>query len=337
MHWIPIPNVNSDPPFAKYQPCVTFTDDQTIEKQNLEEQRVGPLVVKKTAERKFFYGIEIMAPSPSGQPVVLDFNNFLPVLPSFVSLVWLGRRYWNVEPVKNVESLQLAQFLAPRIPVLPHLTAYRLSKKRLDDFLNLDFKSCLAIRGDMVHPGQDFQITQPIIELSHYKRGQNISICVAGYPQGYTSLGGGPHEGRKDMLYLKKKVDAGADCIFTQLCYQPEPIVRFVKACREAGIQVPIMVGLMVHDSMRSFEAIQDLSGVRMPEDMREELEELRETRGSCTDSEAVSQFFVNHAIKTICHLLDADIGCWGFQFYTMNSFPPVLAVLRELRNMGII
>lgn len=35
---------------------------------------------------------------------------------------------------------------------------------------------------------------------------ENISVCVAGYPQGYTSLGGGPHEGRKNMQYLKNKV-----------------------------------------------------------------------------------------------------------------------------------
>lgn len=132
-------------------------------------------------------------------------------------------------------------------------------------------------------------------------------------------------------------MDAGADCIFTQVCYQPEPIVRFVKDCRKAGIQVPIMVGLMVHDSMRSFEVIQDLSGIRMPEDMREELEEQRLNREGATDAEAVSKFFVNHAIQTVTHILEADVGVWGFQFYTMNSFPPVLAALREFRNMGLL
>ncbi|KAH8259688.1 hypothetical protein KR026_008938 [Drosophila bipectinata] len=335
MHWIPVPTVSSDFPRSKYQPNVTFTEEQTASGQDQEEQRIGPLVANKTAQRQFFYGIEILATSASGKPIALDFNNFLPVLPSFVSVVWLGRRYWNVEPVKQVESLQLAEILAPRIPVLPHISAYRLTKKRLDDFLNLNFKSCLAVRGDLVHPGQDFPITQPIVELSHYKKGKNFSICVAGYPEGYTSLGGGPQDGRKNIQHLKEKVEAGADCIFTQLCYQPEPIVRFIKACRQAGIQVPIVVGLMVHESIRTYDAIQDMSGVHMPEDLREELEELRMNRGGSPDSDAISKFFIKLTVNIVRHILEADIGIWGFQFYTMNSFPPVYAALREFQKMG--
>jgi len=134
------------------------------------EQRIGPLVAELTAQRRLFYGIEVTASRLDGRPTCLDFNYFLPLLPTFVSVVWLGQRYWDVEPVGRVESLQLAQHLATRIPVLPHLSAYRLDEERLDQFLALNFSSLLAVRGDQVHQGQTFRISQPVVEQSRRQR-----------------------------------------------------------------------------------------------------------------------------------------------------------------------
>ncbi|KAH8270138.1 hypothetical protein KR018_004414 [Drosophila ironensis] len=321
-------------PTASYLPCVTFAPGQT---QVAGEQRIGPLVAARTAQRRLFYGIEVMASGNSGKPVCLDFNGFLPVLPLFVSIVWLGRRYSDVEPLDEVESLQLAQVLAPRIPVLPHITAYRMSKQRFDHFHRLNFSSVLALRGDDVHSEQAFSLCQPMVERSRKLRGDTLSICVAGYPEGYTSLGGGLKDAEQDIRYLKKKIDAGADCIFTQMCYQHEPVVQFVRRCRAAGIQVPIVVGLMVHESMKMYAMIERIAGIHLPKDSREKLEEVRNNRGKLSDAEVVRQFFVNRTVGMVRHILDADVDVWGLQFYTLNKFSAVQEVLKELRSQKLL
>lgn len=174
MHAIQVPTGGSSPAAASYIPCVTFAPDQN--ETVVTEQRIGTLVAERTAQRRLFYGIEVMASDPSGRPTCLDFNHFLPLLPTFVSFVWLSQRYWDVEPVGQVESLQMAQHLATRIPVLPHVSAYRMSRQRLDQFLALNFSSLLAVRGDRVHEDQDFSISYPMVEQSIRQRGGKLII-----------------------------------------------------------------------------------------------------------------------------------------------------------------
>ncbi|XP_017133569.1 5,10-methylenetetrahydrofolate reductase isoform X2 [Drosophila elegans] len=295
------------PSYTSYIPCVTFAPGQNA--STMEEQRIGPLVAQRTAQRRIFYGIEVTASEPGGKPTCLDFNQFLPLLPTFVSVVWLGQRYWDVEPVGQVESLQLAKHLATHIPVLPHLSAYRLQRKRLDQFLALNFSSLLAVRGDQVHEGQEFRIAQPMVEQSRRQRGERISICVPGYPEGYTSLGDVPPDSARNIKFLKAKVAAGADCIITQICYRPEAIVQFVRDCRAAGITVPIVVGLMTHETFRTYSTIERIVGVHLPNELREELNQLRSHHNSTTKSEPnrISRYFVSLTVRIIRHILDAN------------------------------
>ncbi|EDW94119.1 methylenetetrahydrofolate reductase 1 [Drosophila yakuba] len=339
MHAIQVPAGGSPLPAAatSYIPCVTFAPGQN--ESGMAEQRIGTLVAERTAQRRLFYGIELLASGPGGRPTCLDFHHFLPLLPTFVSVVWLGQRYWDVEPVGQVESLQLAQHLATRIPVLPHVSAYRMSRQRLDQFLELNFSSVLAVRGDQVHEEQEFLISQPMVEQSRRQRGENISVCVPGYPEGYTSLGDMPQNAAKNMQFLKAKIDAGADCIITQICYRPEVIVQFVKDCRAAGIAVPIVVGLMSHESFRSYSMIEQIAGVQLPDDLRAELDQLHSAhvKDMKSGQDLIRRFFVGLTVRTVRHVLDADVGIWGFHFFTLNRFKPVQAVLQELRDLNLL
>uniref|UniRef100_A0A6P4DW51 Methylenetetrahydrofolate reductase n=1 Tax=Drosophila rhopaloa TaxID=1041015 RepID=A0A6P4DW51_DRORH len=336
MHAIEV-SAGAAPRPTSYLPCVTFAPGQNA--SGMGEQRIGPLVAERTAQRRFFYGLEVMASGPGGRPTCLDFNHFLPLLPTFVSVVWLGQRYWDVDPIGQVESLQLAQHLATHIPVLPHLSAYRLEKGRLDQFLALNFSSLLAVRGDLVHEGQEFGFSQPMVEQSRSQRGAKISICVPGYPEGYTSLGDVPQNSARNMEYLKAKVSAGADCIITQICYRPEVIVQFVKDCRAAGLTVPIVVGLMTHESFRTYSVMEKIAGVHLPTELRQELDQLRSHHKANSKSEPnpISRYFVNLTVRIVRHILDADLGIWGFHFFTLNHFKPVQAVLQELRDLDIL
>ncbi|XP_033158854.1 5,10-methylenetetrahydrofolate reductase [Drosophila mauritiana] len=337
MHAIQVPAGGSSPAAASYIPCVTFAPDQN--ETSVTEQRIGTLVAERTAQRRLFYGIEVMASDPSGRPTCLDFNHFLPLLPTFVSVVWLSQRYWDVQPVGQVESLHLAHHLATRIPVLPHVSAYRMSRQRLDQILALNFSSLLAVRGDQVHEDQDFSISYPMVEHSRRQRGETISVCVGGYPEGYTSLGDIPQNSAKNMEFLKAKIDAGADCIITQICYRPEVIVQFVKDCRAAGIAVPIVVGLMSHESFRSYSMIEQIAGVHLPDDLREQLDHLHSAHmmDMKSDQDLIRRFFVSLTVRTVRHVLDADVGIWGFHFFTLNRFKSVQAVLQELRDLDLL
>ncbi|XP_022220388.2 5,10-methylenetetrahydrofolate reductase [Drosophila obscura] len=312
---------------TSYVPCVRYTSGQNG--TDLAEQRVGALVTELTARRQFFYGIEVVA-LQGGKPTCLDFNSFLPVLPTFVSIVWLGLAYCHVNPIDQVKSLQLARSLESRIPVMPHISAYCLSQERLDQFLALNFTNVLPIRGDAVHETQNFQYSWQVVDYLRRQRGENISICVAGYPEGYTSL---PE--RQDpvqaMKFLKKKIAAGADCIITQMCYRSATIIQFIRDCRSAGITVPIVVGQTVADCFRTYRMSENIAGVHLPPDQRAELLQLK------SHPQRVTQFFVQLSIRIIRDILDADLGVYGIQFYTFNKFEPVYEVLKELRSLDIL
>ncbi|KAH8379685.1 hypothetical protein KR009_006505 [Drosophila setifemur] len=318
-----------------YLPNVTFVPGLN----GSGEQRIGPLVAERTARRELFYGIEVMAAGAGGKPIQLDFNRFLPILPTFVSVVWLGLRYWEVEPVESVESLRLCQKLGERIPVMPHLSAFRLPQKRLDQLLALNFTSLLVVRGDLVLEDQDFTTSLPMVERSKLMRGDKISVCVAGYPEGYTNRGDTPQDFSRNMECLKAKVAAGADCIITQMCYQSEAIIQFVRDCRAAGITVPIVVGLMVHESFRSYKIVERITNIQMSRELSEELNQLRSRKKSESGSasSATLEFFVSHTVQIIRDILDADVGVWGVHFFTMNRFHPVQEVLQELRELDLL
>ncbi|KAH8264885.1 hypothetical protein KR038_006663, partial [Drosophila bunnanda] len=312
-----------------YVPCVTFAPQQT----GLVEQRIGPLIAEHQAQRRLFYGMEIL-PRTRGKPVCLDFKRFLPMLPMFVSLTWMGTSYWDVEPIDQVDSLQLAQHLAPRIPVMPHLTAYRLTDKRLDQFLNLNFSNMLALRGDSMHSGQRFLLSKSIVERAKGRSGDKISICVGGFPEGYNTTEGETPDLTNHIKFLKEKVSAGVDCIITQVCYRPEAIIRFVREVRAAGITVPIMVGIMTHQTFHKYTFIENITSAKLPPRLRQELVQIQTEPKA--NAHLTRTFFVRLNVHIIKSILEADLNIFGFQFFTLNHFGAVEALLKELHLQNL-
>ncbi|XP_020804609.1 methylenetetrahydrofolate reductase 2-like [Drosophila serrata] len=318
---------SSSPPL--YVPCVTFAPEQN----GLVEQRIGPLIAEHHAQRRLFYGMEIL-PRSRGKPVCLDFNRFLPILPMFVSMTWLGTNYWDVEPIDQVDSLQLARHLAPRIPVMPHLTAYRLTDERLDQFLDLSFKNMLALRGDLMFSGQRFPHSKSIVERAKNRSGDKISICVGGFPEGYNITEGQAPDLTKHIQFLKEKVSAGVDCIITQVCYRPEVIIQFVKEVRAAGITAPIMIGIMTHQTFHKYTFIEKITSAKLPSLLRQELVQLQTEPEA--DEHLTRTFFVHHNVHIIKSILEADLNIYGFQFFTLNHFEAVEALLKELHLQNL-
>uniref|UniRef100_A0A0K8TVL1 Methylenetetrahydrofolate reductase n=1 Tax=Bactrocera latifrons TaxID=174628 RepID=A0A0K8TVL1_BACLA len=315
---VPLPTA----PRPEFHPVfVRFSSKQ----QPPEQRKLAELFKQKVAAKEFFYGIELTARSYGKQPSLLDYNGFDVLLPLFTSLVWLGRDYANVEDVNAIEAISLGRLLQQHVVVLPHFTCYRADSRRLDDFLTLNFTNVLVLRGDDVVPQQQFQHAKDMVEYIHSKRGDTISIGVGGYPEGHPES----KSMEEDMKYLKEKVDAGADFIVTQICFTPESIISFVQKCREIGITVPIIVGVIVPDNMRILHFIMNIVKAVIPEEQLSKYKELEE------DRKAFKAYAVENAVRTVQILLDSNLDVYGFQFFTMNRLKSVQQVIQQILNMN--
>ncbi|KAM8709329.1 hypothetical protein ACLKA7_016180 [Drosophila subpalustris] len=310
--------------------CYTFTDSQ--KELCLGDPSIADIVAQKTASKEFFYGIETKA-MDQGKPACVDFNKFLPQLPICVSLVWTKSFSERIEEttMEYVPNIQLIRQLSQHIPAMPHLTVYRLNHKHLDDFLALKMNNVLVIRGDHVEEGQEYDYAYQAVEYLRKHGGKDLSIAVAGNPEGHPGLETGPPNLEKEMEYLKLKMDVGADFIVTQQCYSADKLVEFLKDARAAGITIPIVLGILIPETYARYERMVSFTNVVLFPDQLQELEAIKE------DDAKVQEFFVQIAVHNIQKVLCADLGVSGIHFYTLNRMLPIYACISELKKLGIM
>jgi len=222
----------------------------------------------------------------------------------------------------------------------------------------------LALRGDppagqSAWTATDVNLTCAL-DLVNYirsKHGDYFCIAVAGYPEGHPTkmVEGNPDElsqserGRSsvevdettgkqttyvcrdadfvaEIEYLKKKVDAGAEFIVTQMFFCADVFATFVSACREAGILVPILPGIMCISTYAGFKRMTKFCKTRVPEDMAAKLEAIKD------DEKAVKQFGVEYGGE-MCRKLLAQ-GVPGLHIYTLNASTVAKAVLEQVREL---
>lgn len=107
-----------------------------------------------------------------------------------------------------------------------------------------------------------------MIRFIKKEHGDYFGISCAGYPEGHPE---GSYE--LDLKYLKKKVDTGADFVITQLFYDCDIFLKFVKDCREIGIKCPIIPGIMPIQRYSTWKRI--VRNIKIPEQMKKDLEKL--------------------------------------------------------------
>ncbi|KAG5638981.1 hypothetical protein H0H81_008201 [Sphagnurus paluster] len=151
-------------------------------------------------------------------------------------------------------------------------------------------------------------------------------IGVAAYPDGHTDS----HlDEETEIGYLKEKVDAGADFIITQLFYDVDRYLQWLKKVREKGIAVPVIVGIMPIQTYSSFLRLTKLCGTRVPQYVLDALAPISH------DDQLVKDYGVELAIEMIQRLTkEGDIS--GFHFCTLNLEKSVQRVLELLEWTGI-
>jgi len=183
------------------------------------------------------------------------------------------------------------------------------------------------LRGDLpsgsIDPG-DFLYARELVDFVRKMHGDWFKIKVAAYPE-YHPQSTSPSD---DIAYFCDKVRAGADEAITQYFYNVEAYVHFVDACRQRGVDIPIIPGIMPitnYDRLIRFSAN---CGAEIPRWIRLRLSEFGERQRD--DLLAFGQ----DVVARFCRQLLA-VGAPGLHFYTMNQSGSVLEIYRRLQAGG--
>ena len=126
-----------------------------------------------------------------------------------------------------------------------------------------------------------------------------------------------------DLANLKRKVDAGADAVITQLFYNNDDFFRFRERYEKTGIQVPLVPGILPVTSLRQIKRITAMCGAGLPKLFIDELSKR-------DDPEWQFEVGVEFASRQVQGLLDAGIP--GVHFYVLNKSVATSAVLQNVQ-----
>jgi methylenetetrahydrofolate reductase (NADPH) len=151
--------------------------------------------------------------------------------------------------------------------------------------------------------------------------GRGFGIGVAGFPEGHP---GTPNR-LKEMDYFKRKIDAGADYICTQLFFDNRDFYDFRERCDHAGIRVPILAGIMPITRKAGMVRMAELAlGARFPAALRKAVDR-------CSDDDGVSRVGLHWATEQCRDLLHNNVR--GIHFYTLNKSD---GTRRIYENLGV-
>jgi methylenetetrahydrofolate reductase (NADPH) len=222
------------------------------------------------------------------------------------------------------------------IEAMAHLTCVGSTADDLSDVLDRLVKAgvenVLALRGDPPKGQSTFTATEGgfryACELVSFIRTRyDSSLCVggAGYPEKHIECG----NPAVDLANLKRKVEAGADFLITQLFFDNRKYFEFVDNARAAGITAPIVPGIMPITNAGQVERFTMMCGATLPYRLAAELDRRRD------DPQAVMQLGVAHATAQCIELLQC--GAPGIHFYTLNRSTATMQVLTALRTIGFV
>jgi methylenetetrahydrofolate reductase (NADPH) len=253
-----------------------------------------------------------------------------PLGPAYVSVTWgaggstRGRTLEMVTRIKRDTEIE----------AMAHLTCVGASRKELEELIavicDAGITNVLALRGDPPRGQHDFvahpeglshasELVQLAREVSD-KRGVKLCIGGACYPEGHLET----RDLAQDLRHCKIKVDAGAEFLISQLFFDNRRYFDFVGRARAAGIEVPILPGIMPVTTVDQIQRITSMSGAHMPAGLSAALKTRKD------EPEAALQLGVAYAALQCADLLRN--GAPGIHFYTLNRSSATRAILAALR-----
>ncbi len=250
-----------------------------------------------------------------------------PLKPGFVSVTYGAGGQTREQTHELVTRIQAETSLDP----IPHLTCVCHSRGEiaaiLSRYAEMGISNIMALGGDPPrdHSGDcssDFVHAADLVEMiagRPHPDPRGFGVGVAGFPEGHP---GTPNR-MLEIDYLKRKVDAGADYICTQLFFDNRDFYDFRERCLIAGITVPIIAGLMPIISRRNFQRIPETSlGARYPAPLLRAL-------SSVADDADISKIGLDWTLAQCHDLIENQVS--GIHFYTMNQSRAAVTVYESL------
>ncbi len=217
--------------------------------------------------------------------------------------------------------------------MMPHLTCVGHSKDELRDiiaeFKNAGLKQIMALRGDPPKGEVNFTPHPDGLsyanELVHLIREEypECAIGVAGYPEKHPEAS----SNEIDLLNLKRKVDAGATFVTTQLFFDNAAYFKFAEDCKRAHINVPILPGLLSVTSYDQAKRFCAMCEAELPAELEAQL------AAAGDDKAAVEAIGAEWTYRQAKELLEK--GAPGIHLYVLNRAAPTIALMEKLQAAG--
>jgi methylenetetrahydrofolate reductase (NADPH) len=247
------------------------------------------------------------------------------IAPDFVSVTY-GAGGSTRQRTAQVSGLLKQDF---GYTVMPHLTCVGHTRDELNaiaDTIHADgFRNIMTLRGDPPKGSSEFKATTDGLTYAN----ELVSLLKARHPDFCLGVGGYPEKhpeapsADEDLGNLKRKVDAGADFVTTQLFFDNESYYRFVERCRSAGISVPIVPGIMPVLSLKQIQRFTAMCGTSLPSTLVRRLE----AAGEAPD--IVEAVGIDWALGQIRDLIAR--GAPGYHLYILNRAKSALALAAGL------
>lgn len=218
------------------------------------------------------------------------------------------------------------------VNVVPHVICGGASAEELEsDLYNYRFlgiSNIMALRGDSVtgekrfvpHPEGYAHANELVEAIRHFdeQTGESFCIGVGGYPEKHFECA----NIETDIENLKRKVDAGADYIITQMFFDNKVFYRFVDLCRKAGINVPIIPGLKPLSTARQVALLPQSFSLDIPKELTEAIAQAGD------DKEEVYRIGTQWCAAQCKDLLAHGVP--AVHFYTMGKPRNITEIMRE-------
>ncbi len=228
------------------------------------------------------------------------------------------------------------------IDAVPHVLCNGFTREETEDFLieiqYLGIENVLAIRGDEnvyqkpIRHGRSINVfaVDLVKQISNMNKGiylednlldakaSDFCIGVAGYPEKHFEA---PNL-KSDINYVKEKIKAGARYIVTQLFYENKSYFDFVAACRNEGIEIPIIPGLKILLAQSNLTSLPKNFHISVPEELADEVHEAK--------PEHSMEIGVNWAVKQVEELLNNNVP--AIHYYIMQNSKPINMLMKKLK-----
>ena len=314
---------------------------------------LSQLIQHSIDHHHFFYSFEFSpARDPNPQDLYARIARMTELQPLWVDVTWgfgdIGQR-----------SIDAARYIQKHldIPCLLHFIATDKTTEQLEQSLRsaraAGVRSILALRGytqagyDTWQPCDDGDGSEPqhadaLVRFIKERHQDWFSIGVAGFPEGHPESNGDLHA---DVMHLKGKIEAGGEFVICQFCFDVQVFIAFVQRCRNIGITVPILPGIMPLTEYSTARLLSDVWKVSLPVQIESRLQACEE-KGRVEQGRKCGETFVVNLCEQLLEELEkageADGGrSWGsgLHFFVYDAEYEVRQILKRLakRNATLL